>query len=271
MRSILVHVHDGPGFEARFQIALDMARSYDAHLTFLQVVMHPVIIPGDYTGTVVAQMMPVMQKQADEFRQATEARLADEDVRWDWVQEIGMADSMLMSHAALNDLVLVGCVAPQASEVQPSRLAGSLAIEGRSPVMVAPQNANGFDVSKPALVAWNGSREAAHALRASVEMLKRSETVYLAMVTGEDERKGRGLPPIDGAAYLARHGIECEIVELPCLARHPAEVLLEAAKNRGAGYMVLGAYGHARLFEMVFGGVTRRMLKDPPIPLVLAH
>ena len=95
--------------------------------------------------------------------------------------------------------------------------------------------------------------------------------VYLASVTGEEGRKRSALPPVDGAAYLSRHGIACEIVELPCLGQHPAEILLAAADSRDAGYIVLGAYGHARLFEMVFGGVTRRMLKDPPIPLVLAH
>ncbi len=271
MRSILVHVYNDPGIEARLQVALDMARSYDAHLTFLQVVQQPIVLPGDYTGTITAQMMPVVQEQADELRQVIEARLADEDVRWDWVQEAGMADDMLMSHAALNDLVLVGCLAPQGSETQPSRLAGTLAIEGRSPVMVAPKDAKGFDPTKPALVAWNGSREASHALREALPMLKHSKSVFLATVTGENDRKRSALPPVDGAAYLSRHGISCEIVELPCLGRHPAEVLLEAADSRDAGYIVLGAYGHARLFEMVFGGVTRRMLKNPPIPLVLAH
>ncbi|GAA4644272.1 universal stress protein [Pontixanthobacter gangjinensis] len=271
MQSILVHVYNDPGIESRLQIALDMARAYDAHLTFLQVVLRPVILPGDYSGIVAAQMMPVAQEQADELRRVIEARLEEEDVRWNWVQEADMTDDMLMSHAALNDLVLVGCAAPQQSSDAPSRLAGTLAIRGRSPVMVAPLHAKSFDPAKPALVAWNGSREASHALRASLSMLKHSSTVYLATVVGEEGPSREGLPAIDGAAYLSRHGISCEVVELPCHARHPAEVLLEAAMSREAGYIVLGAYGHARLFEMIFGGVTRRMLKDPPIPLVLAH
>ena len=271
MRSILVHVYNDPGLEARLQIALDLARSFDAHVTFLQAVTHQVLIPGDYTGTLTAQMMPVVQEQADELRRAVEKRLADEDVRWDWVQEIGMPDSRLMSHAGLNDLVLVGSVAPMGSETQPSRLAGALAIHGRTPVMVTPKDAKGFDVTKPAVVAWNGSPQAAHALRASLEMLRRSGNVTLITVTGEEDAKKYDLPPSEGAEYLSRHGISCEIVEVPALGRHPAEILLEAATVRDAGYIVLGAYGHARLFELVFGGVTRRILKDPQIPLVLAH
>ena len=271
MRSILVHVYNDPGIESRLQIALDMARSFDAHITFLQAVMHDIVLPNDFYGSITAQMMPVVQEQADELRRVMEARLADEDVRWDWVQEVGMADTTLMAHAALADLVLVGCVSPEGSELQPSRLAGALAIEGRSPVMVTPKSANGFDATKPALVAWNGSPQAAHALKASLSMLGKASSVHLVTVTDEDDQNRGKLPSTDGAEYLSRHGIACELVELPAMGRNPAEVLVEAAEHREAGYIVLGAYGHARMFELVFGGVTRRMLKNPPLPLVLAH
>lgn len=271
MRSILVHVCNDPGFESRFQIALDLGRSFGAHLTFLQVVSRTVALPGDFNGNLAAAMLPVVQEEADEFREKVEARLKDEDVCWDWVQETGAADSRLLSHAALNDLVLVGAIAPVGSETQPSRLAGALAIHGRTPVMVTPKTSPGFDATKPAIVAWNGSVQSSHALRASVELLKQSSAVTIVTITGEDESRAFDLPPSEGAEYLSRHGISCEIVELPVLARHPADIVIEAAENRGAGCVVLGAYGHSRMFELVFGGVTRKILQDPPLPLFMAH
>ena len=90
-------------------------------------------------------------------------------------------------------------------------------------------------------------------------------------MTVTDGDSGESLPPDQLGMYLARHGVGCEVAELPGSGRHPAEVLLEAAESRDAGYVVLGVYGHSRLLEMVFGGVTRRILIDPPLPLILAH
>ncbi|MXO90136.1 universal stress protein [Pontixanthobacter aquaemixtae] len=271
MQSILVHVCNDPDFEARLQTSLDIARFFDAHLTFLQTITPPVVLPMDYTGTAIPPLLPMAQEQAEKLKQDTEARLNDEDVQWDWVQEVGFVDSMLLSHAALNDLVIVGADGQTETEHNRSRLAGILAIEGRSSVMVVPSSSQCFDPSKPALVAWNGSPESARAMRASLALLKRSDSVVLATVTGEPERKSSRLPPFDGASYLARHGIECELIELPCSGRHPAKILVEEAEKRDAGYIVLGAYGHSRLLEIVFGGVTRDMLDDPQIPVFLAH
>ena len=271
MRSILVHVCNDPGLEARFQAALDIARGFDAHITFLQAISHNVALPGDFYGNLAAAMMPVVQEQADELRAAMEDRLGKEDVRWDWVQEVGMADSRLLSHAALNDCVLVGAMAPLGSETQPSRLAGALAIQGRTPVMVIPREAKGFEAAKPVVVGWNGSPESSHALKAALPLMATAGAVHLITATGEKDARMHDLPPDEGAEYLSRHGIACELVELPALGRHPAELLIEAALHREAGCLVMGAYGHARMFELVFGGVTRTMLKDPPLPLLLAH
>ena len=271
MQSILVHVDTDTGFDARLQVALDLARAHQSYLTFLQIVSPPVVLPTGFGGPVPTPMMPIAQEQADEFKNKLESRLNDEDVRWDWVQEVGFADGVLLEHGAFHDLVLVGAQVPEVTGSRPSRLAGSMAIEGRSTVMVVPNSAKSFDASKPALVAWNGAPEAARAIRSSLPILRASQLVYVATVVEETGNEAGKLPPLDGAAYLARHGIDCDIVELPCATRHPADVLMEAAENRGAGYVVLGAYGHTRMFEMVFGGVTRRMLNNPPLPLILAH
>jgi nucleotide-binding universal stress UspA family protein len=82
----------------------------------------------------------------------------------------------------------------------------------------------------------------------------------------EDSERRHDLPPTDGAEYLSRHGISCEIVEFPAV-KSIAQVLTDAALVRDAAYLVMGAYGHARLVETVFGGVTRELLANPPVPL----
>jgi nucleotide-binding universal stress UspA family protein len=80
------------------------------------------------------------------------------------------------------------------------------------------------------------------------------------------------LPPIQGAQYLARHGIECEMVELPADgSKTVAGLLSDAARSRNAGLIVMGAYGQPRLLETLLGGATRDMLSAPPLPLLLAN
>jgi nucleotide-binding universal stress UspA family protein len=79
------------------------------------------------------------------------------------------------------------------------------------------------------------------------------------------------LPATEGAEYLSRHGIDCDMVERAPLDGSVEEALLHAIETRGAGYLVMGAYGHSRLKEMVLGGTTRGMLANTPVPLLLAH
>jgi nucleotide-binding universal stress UspA family protein len=271
MRSLLLHTHNDPNFEARLQVALDLARAFDAHLTLLQAIAYDVIMPGDFYGTLAASMIPVAREAAAEFRAGVEQRLTAEDVRWDWVEEFGMADSRMLQHAALTDLAIVGASPPEGSPRGPSPLAGILAVHCKAPIMVVPDGANGLDITGPAVVAWNGSIESSRALRAALPILERAASVHLISVIDPQEDDETDITPLSGAEYLARHGITCEVVELPRGTRMVHEVLREAARARGASCLVMGAYGRPRLVETLFGGVSRGMLSNTELPMLLAH
>jgi nucleotide-binding universal stress UspA family protein len=271
MRSLLLHTHQDANFDARLQVALDLARAFDAHLTLLQAIAFDVAMPGDFYGTLAASLVPVAREQAEGFRAAIEPRLAAEDIRWDWVEELGMADNRMLHHAALTDLAIVGASPPEGGARGPSPLAGILAVHCKAPIMVVPDQTKGLDLSSPAVVAWNGSLESSRALRAALPLLQKAAAVHLVSVNGPHEDDEPELPPLAGAQYLARHGIECELAELPrgTLAVH--EVLRGAAAARGAGLLVMGAYGRPRLVETLFGGVSRAMLTNPDLPILMAH
>jgi nucleotide-binding universal stress UspA family protein len=142
-------------------------------------------------------------------------------------------------------------------------------------VLVLPETCTRIDPEAPALVAWDGSAEASHALKAAVPLLKLSSAVYLATVKepakGAKAAKEPDLPPVAGADYLSRHGISCEMIEVAPHEEGVAAALQAEAATRKAGLLVMGAYGHTRLTERVFGGVTRRMLTGVRIPLLLTH
>ena len=102
-------------------------------------------------------------------------------------------------------------------------------------------------------------------------LLAKSKTVHLVTVTEDKDRERFDFPPVRGAEYLSRHGIDCELVEIPRGEVSIADTLFSTALARKCGLMVMGAYGHSRLAEMLLGGVTRRAVTNPEIPILLAH
>jgi nucleotide-binding universal stress UspA family protein len=271
MTSILLHISDDEGLDARKQVALDIARAFNGHLTCLQAVNMEIFAPGDFYGSAMAAALPAIKKKAEELREKVEADLGNEGVQWDWLFEDGMAEHRLLAHSALKDLIVVGPHDIGEKRKGPSHMVGDLVIRSRTPVMVVPADQKELDCSAPAMVAWNGSNEACHALRAALPLLKRAAKVYLATVTEGADRDGYDFPPLGGATYLSRHGVECEIVELPSSDTRVSDILFSAAEIRECGFLVMGAYGRPRLAEMLLGGVTRQSLTNPKIPVLLAH
>jgi nucleotide-binding universal stress UspA family protein len=271
MRSLLLHVHADAGMEARLQVALDIAREFGAHITCLQPIALDIAVPGDLYGTMVAELIPVMREAADKLRERISSRLANEDVTWDWQQEEGPVRSVLRRAEGLADLVILGARDPESDGTGPSGLAGYMAVHGRSPLLVVPDKVRAFRVRDAAVVGWNGSLEAAHTLRGAVPLLSRAASIALANVTEHADDPAEAMACADAAEYLSRHGIVSEIVELGRGRQTVAQTLTNAALARGAAYLVIGAYGHARVVETVFGGVTRDLFSDPPLPIFTAH
>lgn len=271
MRSILVHAADDGSFEARLQAGLDLARRFDAHLTVMQSVAHDIVIPIDPFGATAVDCSPQMLEQAEGFRDKVEGRLKQEDVRWDWHVESGFEGQALLRQVALNDLAIVGGTPSEGNGRRASSLAGTLAIHCRAPVLVMPASARGFPVDGSAALCWNGSIEAARAMRCAVPLMSGIETVQVLSVGDPRAESEDKLPALSAADYLERHDIDCEIVELPRGSEPIHETLFHAAQARRAGFMVMGAYGQPRIIETLFGGVTRSVLAAPPMPILMAH
>lgn len=270
MRSILLHVYDDPCFEARLQVTLDLARQFRSHVLFVQPIPVNVALAGDPYGAFTAEMIPVLRENASKFRSRVEARIADEGIAWDWIEDMSPAGDVLMSRAALSDVIVLGACDPY-SRINHSSLVGQIAIHSQTPILVVPASSEGFDCSAPVAIAWNGSPEASRSIKAALPLLAKATAVYLVTIAEEREARRYDLPPVEGGEFLSRHGIECELVEMPAADGSVANTLVQAAQIRRASCIVMGAYGHSRLQEIVLGGTTRKMLQDPPLPLFLCH
>jgi len=269
MKSILLYANDDSGLESRLQGALDVVRCFEGHLTCLQVTPFDAFIIGDPFGGVytLSSVLEQVRKAEDDHREQIEDRLRREGVSWDWLRFDGTPAQLVADRSRLSDLIVVGFGAQEKAQDGPLSLVPDVVLHARTPVLAVPASSRGLDCTGTALVAWNGALEAAHALRLAVPMLRGAARIHIVTVTDEATE----FPATDASTYLARHGIESTLHEWEGAGRSTSAVLMDAAATLEADYVVMGAYGYSRLREAVLGGVTRDMLRDSRLPLLLAH
>ncbi len=270
MKSILLHVGDDMGMEARLQAALDVTRACSGHLHCLRAnPYNPQMAFDGITGMSVMYDISKMSREVDQkLREEIEKRLADEDVSWDYAEANEDAARGLAKHSALVDLIILSAASAEKDNTVPLGILGDVLLNSRAPVLVQPDDMKKFNASGTALVAWNGSFEAGNALRAAVPLLQLAGDVHILTV---EEDKDHDLPPLAACEYLSGHGVKSEVHAPQVSKSSVTDTLLANIESLGVDYMVMGAYGHSRAREFLFGGVTRSMFKDSPIPLVVAH
>ncbi len=264
MKNILLLVHDDAGQEARFQSALDVCRAVGGHLKCLDVAVLP-NVPGDMYGATAILLADERERESAN-RTRLEARLAVEDVSWDWRDITGGLALCLAETAELADLIVINRSLKDAFGPDMRTVAGQVLTQCDAPILAVPDTARSFDPCGDVLIAWDGSDAATAALRAAVPLLKRARTVTLLEIHGGAPATGE-----DAAIYLARHGIAVEIVVVPPLAGDIGATLLAEMRSRKPDYVVMGGFGHSRIREALLGGVSRTMLAESDVPLFLAH
>lgn len=268
MKSIILHADDDDALDARLAAAVQVARACGARLTCVQVTPYESFIMGDPFGGVYA-LPTIVEHQGEretDLRRRIEERLASEQVDWDWLHYEGHPGHVLLQRSRLADLVVVSLPEPAGREQRLS-LAADLAIHARTTILALPRVGMTFDCAGPALVAWNGSPESAHALRLGMPLLAKSDAVHLVSISDDHI----DMPAAEAGRYLSDHEVTWQSHEWPRNRRDVADALLDAAQQLGAGVLVAGAYGHSRIRERVLGGVTRDLITRSTLPLLLAH
>lgn len=266
MKNILLLVHDDDGQEARLQAALDVTRAVDGHLTCLEVVALPLIVSNYYTGGgAEALLVEELREGESRMRAEIERRLAAEDVAWSLEQSHEPLAKALESHADLADLVVVSSRSRDGGHAG-ERRPETLPLKAGRAMLAVPPGAAGVDVTGPVVIAWDGSAPCNEALRAAVPLLKRSSRVTMLEVNNPDG----AFAMHDAASYLSRHDISVSLVERETRGTI-AHIIIDHAMAVDARYIVMGAYGMPSAAERIFGGVTRTMLAESALPLLLAH
>ena len=269
MRNILIHADASPAMAARTETALRVGRHFRSHLSFLIASPYQQFIASDpFGGMYLAREQLAKAQLADtELETALGAQLTREDVPWDITVADGETLGCLALAATLSDLVIVSLGARDRRGLAQGAIAGDLAMTVPVPVLALPADGKPIDLDAPIMIAWNGSPQSAHALRAAAPLLGDARSIVMVQI-GPDQ--GR-VSAEDALCYMSRHGVHGELRRVERGHEAPEEILEEMAKDIAPGLIIMGAFGRPRLRETLFGGVTRYLLEAAPAPLLLAH
>lgn len=260
-------MHDDEGQEARLQAALDLTRALTGHLACLDVVAVPALVGDPFAADASAILLEDERTREDGNVERLRERLGREDIAWDLRAVVGDFAPAIEDAAALADVIVVNRTLASQSRHDLRELASELTVRSGKPILAVPEHAPCFRADGRAIIAWDGSAACTAALRAAVPLLQLAESVILL----EIDEGGLDTSARDAAAYLSRHDIHPLIRFEKLLGRTVPEILLAEIRDRRADYMVMGGYGRGRLVETLFGGVTRTLLKQSPVPLFVAR
>ena len=122
------------------------------------------------------------------------------------------------------------------------------------------------------MIAWDAGREAARAVSDALPLLKRAKAVEVAVFNAERRRREHGEQPgADVSLFLSRHGVKVTVAQQSGADFEVGAQVLSRAADTSADLIVMGAYGHSRVRELVLGGVTRTILESMTVPVLMSH
>lgn len=268
IKTILLDAEKDSGFQARLQAAVELTSRFKAHLVCLQVTPVDTVFSGEPIGSDAVFPSAPGEIEARDLSHMEDVakQLAREHISWEWVHEEGLPTEIFVDRAALADLVILSGPSSDLIGNRHSALASSLAMACHSPLLCVPLAAKPSKWNGPSLIAWDGSLEAAHALRQALPLLKESAGVDIITVG----RGNPGHPPEEARLYLKRHRIASQLHH--CKADgSTANTILKIATALNSKFIVMGAFGRSRLLEAVLGGVTRTLMTKSPVPLLIGR
>lgn len=284
IQSILMPLSSSGQTEERLRGALAVAKYFNAQLDILHAQANPrqflpeealrMSMPANIVKQIEDTSMQRAQAEANQIRTLLERLCSEAGValtddadqpspaaNWRVVQ--GLRSELVAELGKVSDLLII----PQPRDRAPTATFEAAIMRSGRPVLLVPRKMTGFKAER-VLVAWNGSTEGARAVSLALPVLQRAGEVVIA--TGSREKT---CDPSQQqlAHYLARHGIQarCETFDNSRLSTGKA--LLAFAQQQQTDLLVMGAFTHRRVHEQIFGGVTRHMVSDAPLPVFMAH
>lgn len=273
-KTILVHADLALHAPSRIAFAASLAAAHGAHLVGAAMTgISRFTYPGtsDLARTVIGGYVDALYQHAAQAlaqfetvarsagASACETRLVADDHENGLIQQSRFCDLLVMSQTD------PGHATPEVVGDLPERVM----LNASRPVLLVPYSGDVTGVDGVALIGWDGSRESAHAVAGALPLLRRASRVVVAHFEAPESRpQDAQLPEL--LTWLGHHGIQADLEQHPG-SRDVGGALLARAAELPAALIVMGGYGHPRFRELLLGGVTRRVLKEATVPVLVSH
>ncbi len=261
------------------RLACDIANRWQAHLAGFYARPGLAVHTG-LRGPDLDEWLGQKRRRIEQYnsliRTAVEQSALSSGNNWDWREMEDPTEpsgDTAAEFARCADLVIIGRLERGSSLVDPDMTLEQLMFETGRPLLVVPPNCKARQVGRRIVVAWNGTRQASRAAFDALPLLASHENEAIRLVCPPTPEHGPNqiAQGAELAETLARHDVKLEVKALP--GRHSdagAEIMAEC-EEFGADLLVMGAYGHSRLREYVFGGTTETILSGSTIPVLISH
>jgi len=260
---------------ADIERAIELCSEQEAHLSIIVAGLALPPAAGDFpAGTVWLDQRYEDLKVLDDVRNKAETACEVSGLTFDIDQiysEAAILSGEIYRRALYADVIFIGDGVRGDRELTRAVVSGSV-FDARRPLLLAPKNGKLTLKPKQILLAWNSRAEATRAAREALDMLIDADSVHIMLVDPDGSYwENGGEPGADVAVYLSRHGVKAFVEQVASGGRPVEEVLEQHALENGCDLIVMGAYGHSRLRERIFGGVTASIVEGCQFPVFLAR
>jgi nucleotide-binding universal stress UspA family protein len=270
--SVIVQVDLDSDLAGRVRVAAQVANLFNAHLIgigawapmslFLTPDGPIDPVPSDFR---LQDMKTLLDQKGEQFC----AAIGDLGQCAEWRSVLDLPTEVVAREARAADLVIIGSE-PETKDPFRRLDPGSLLLKAGRPVLVVPQAVNSLSLKRVA-IAWKDTREARRAIMDALPFLQKAGSVVIVEVSDkENAHRGRNHVE-DVARYLARHGVAIITEQTRPAEPSVTATLLRMVRDEEINLIVAGAYGHSRLGEWAFGGVTRGLLAESPVCCLFSH
>ncbi|WP_034295953.1 universal stress protein [Herbaspirillum sp. RV1423] len=275
-KTVVVLVSESESAESCIEAAATIAKMEESHLIGVAItgvtrfLKETVTLDKDNPG--IAPFLDVLRKRAgkllEKFNKIVET-IGVKSVETRALDNPFSRDAGLLGTCC--DLLVLGQSDPSDSNSIESEITADLLTGSAYPVLMMPYKESFKKVGSHVLIAWDGSRESQRAIRDAIPFLQKAENVHLVTFShglqAEDLHR-QSLADIQ--AYLMRYGVRVDVSERATNS-DVGDALLMLISSTRSNLLVMGCYGHSPFREMVFGGVTRKILKTMNAPVLLSH
>ena len=278
VNTILVALNEVDRADQLIRVSSTLALRHDAHLIGMFVIPAAEVYPAvgmELSTQVYAGHRQFYLDHSKQVKARFEHALDANGLQGEWrmtdIKSSLVADGVL-HHAHQVGLIVVPQKQENSSAGIETDFTERLIMESGRPVLIVPAFGEFEKIGKNVLVGWNGTKESARAVFDSLPLMVDAENITVSWVNAEDDLEDdEVLPGAELAATLARHGLPVTTQALPGGDLPVAETLLNEASDSGADLLIMGAYGHSRIREFVFGGATRTILESMTVPVLMSH